>query len=116
MLSSSLIDRPTEHTGMDSPSLSFPGGLAVLTGVGLFAWLLNKKTKQRLPFPPGPKPLPIIGNLLDMPREKEWLVYEQWAQKHGEKCSAGDVKPPHRFIKYQGMLFTLRCLVDISLF
>jgi isoprenylcysteine carboxyl methyltransferase (ICMT) family protein YpbQ len=38
---------------------------------------------QGLPYPPGPKPLPIIGNILDIARENEAQVYQQLAREHG---------------------------------
>ncbi|KIK63931.1 hypothetical protein GYMLUDRAFT_161793 [Collybiopsis luxurians FD-317 M1] len=37
-----------------------------------------------LPTPPGPKPAPIIGNLFDIPREKESLAYNKMAKKYGD--------------------------------
>ncbi|KDQ55433.1 hypothetical protein JAAARDRAFT_37446 [Jaapia argillacea MUCL 33604] len=37
-----------------------------------------------LPYPPGPKPLPIIGNLCDLPKENESATYFQWAQRYGD--------------------------------
>ncbi|KAL0071024.1 hypothetical protein AAF712_001582 [Marasmius tenuissimus] len=36
-----------------------------------------------LPMPPGPKPLPIVGNILDIPREKESEAYFKLAQEFG---------------------------------
>lgn len=36
-----------------------------------------------LPYPPGPKPLPIIGNVLDIARENEAQAYQQLAKEHG---------------------------------
>src|SRR6267154_3871001 len=41
------------------------------------------RRRPALPFPPGPKGLPILGNALDMPRENPWLTYWQW----GKMCS-----------------------------
>ncbi|EJD00109.1 cytochrome P450 [Fomitiporia mediterranea MF3/22] len=32
-------------------------------------------------LPPGPRPLPIIGNLLDVPSEAAWKVYAEWGKK-----------------------------------
>lgn len=69
-----------------------PSALAVLIGAGLLVWLLTKRSKQHLDFPPGPKPLPVIGNLLDMPHDKEWLVYQQWAHKYGERQPGKSIK------------------------
>ncbi|KAI0791751.1 cytochrome P450 [Abortiporus biennis] len=37
-----------------------------------------------LPLPPGPTPLPLIGNLLDFPQERPWLTYDAMSQKYGE--------------------------------
>ena len=39
---------------------------------------------KRLPYPPGPKRLPVVGNLLEMPLEYPWLTYTEWAKKYGD--------------------------------
>lgn len=36
-----------------------------------------------LPLPPGPPTLPLIGNLLDMPKEQPWLHYNALTRKYG---------------------------------
>ncbi|KAK0469623.1 cytochrome P450 [Desarmillaria tabescens] len=40
--------------------------------------------RRRLPLPPGPKGLPLIGNLWDVPAEYPWLTYAQWATTYGD--------------------------------
>ncbi|KAK0501166.1 cytochrome P450 [Armillaria luteobubalina] len=57
--------------------------------VGLIlAWyLFRKSSRSTAPFPPGPRGLPFIGNLLDMPSEKEWLTFAEWGGKYGDITS-----------------------------
>jgi hypothetical protein len=45
---------------------------------------LRRQSRRTLPYPPGPKALPVIGNLLDIPQEKEWLTYRSWNDQHGD--------------------------------
>jgi len=33
--------------------------------------------------PPGPKKLPLLGNLFDIPPNCEWLTYAQWTKDYG---------------------------------
>ncbi|KAI6001506.1 cytochrome P450 [Pisolithus marmoratus] len=45
---------------------------------------ISNSKKRPAPFPPGPRPLPFIGNFLDMPSEKQWLAFSNWANKFGD--------------------------------
>ncbi|TFK81327.1 cytochrome P450 [Polyporus arcularius HHB13444] len=37
--------------------------------------------KRRRSLPPGPKGLPIFGNVFDVPKEFEWLAYDRWSRE-----------------------------------
>lgn len=41
------------------------------------------RRRGRPPYPPGPRPLPLVGNLFDIPKEFSWLSYAQLSKKHG---------------------------------
>ncbi|KAJ7460726.1 cytochrome P450 [Mycena latifolia] len=41
------------------------------------------RKKNVAPFPPGPKPLPVLGNAADLPKSQPWLTFSQWAKEHG---------------------------------
>ncbi|KZT22572.1 cytochrome P450 [Neolentinus lepideus HHB14362 ss-1] len=39
---------------------------------------------QGLPYPPGPKSIPIFGNYFQVPKVAPWETYEQWGKQYGE--------------------------------
>jgi hypothetical protein len=68
------------------PMVSLTSILDVLVLICSFAAFLAIRDYQRrqgLPYPPGPRPLPLIGNLFDIPREFSWLTYTRLSKKHG---------------------------------
>jgi hypothetical protein len=82
----------------------------VLVLVSFFSVFLEIRDHRRrggLPYPPGPRPLPLIGNLLDIPKEFSWLTYSQHSRIHGKNYSvvrilltegmAGDIISFHIF-------------------
>ncbi|GJJ11033.1 hypothetical protein Clacol_005264 [Clathrus columnatus] len=46
----------------------------------------NSRIPRGLKRPPGPLGHFLIGNLLDIPRSKEWLTFNRWANQYGDLC------------------------------
>lgn len=58
--------------------------VAVITlALARWAWLHARTSSIKRALPPGPKPLPLIGNLYDLPVADGWRVFNRWAQAYG---------------------------------
>jgi hypothetical protein len=55
--------------------------LAFIITLYLYVARVVRWRKNALPLPPGPKRLPLVGNLFVMPRTLEWETYHKWSQE-----------------------------------
>ncbi|KAG1829670.1 cytochrome P450 [Suillus variegatus] len=46
--------------------------------------LQKKRDTKGLPLPPGPPPLPFVGNVLGVNPDHPWLAYSRWGTEYGE--------------------------------
>ncbi|KAI0069315.1 cytochrome P450 [Artomyces pyxidatus] len=73
---------------MVSSSLIAAANLPVLAIViFVFRIFEDRRRRKGLAYPPGPRRLPIIGNLLEIPFEHSWLTYAEWAKSYGDIIS-----------------------------
>ncbi|KAH7886698.1 cytochrome P450 [Phlebopus sp. FC_14] len=60
---------------------------AFTVGLILIAKLLKKRNENKtraLPLPPGPSPLPIVGNALNIRTAEPWVTYTEWSARYGD--------------------------------
>ncbi|KZV92715.1 cytochrome P450 [Exidia glandulosa HHB12029] len=59
----------------------------VLSALAVLAVVHFVDHRRSRRLPPGPSGWPILRNLLDMPKENEWLVFREWAKTYGDIMS-----------------------------
>ena len=55
--------------------------------IALLLWKYVTSRKQHGPYPPGPKPKPIIGNSLDIPTTDLANVYTAWGKEYNSELN-----------------------------
>ncbi|KAJ7137458.1 cytochrome P450 [Mycena crocata] len=64
---------------------SFPTRATLLVGLLLVAVLYRlyaQDSHNKLPLPPGPPKLPLVGSLFDMPPTLQWEAYLRWSRQY----------------------------------
>ncbi|GJE98219.1 cytochrome P450 [Phanerochaete sordida] len=57
--------------------------VGALVALALYVWSRSAKT-NRLPVPPGPKPVPVLGNIFDLTAKELWLRITGWSKQYGD--------------------------------
>ncbi|KAK0199369.1 cytochrome P450 [Desarmillaria ectypa] len=64
--------------------------VVALAFIGFFLivrqWVKRGKYRNSAPFPPGPRAIPLFGNLGDFTSSEPWLIATEWAEKYGDVC------------------------------
>ncbi|KAJ7230296.1 cytochrome P450 [Mycena pura] len=54
-----------------------------IIAISIFALLIGIRSfRKKRSTPPGPAGLPLIGNMLDLPRRESWQVYLDWSERY----------------------------------
>ncbi|KAI0640974.1 cytochrome P450 [Trametes meyenii] len=58
--------------------------LFVLVRFGLSLWVHGAKHASRARLPPGPKPVPVLGNVHQLPMDYQEKTFAEWAKLYGD--------------------------------
>ena len=78
--------------------------LALLSFLLVIRAVRDHRRRGGLPYPPGPRPLPIVGNLFHVPTEFTWLGFTRFSKEYG----MNDILFP--------ALFTMKLVGDVLSF
>ena len=65
----------------------FPSAWLVVTGTA--AWIVWSYLRN-MRVAPGPRRLPLLGNLLQVPMKMPWLRFTEWSQQYGDFATLPD--------------------------
>lgn len=57
--------------------------LGIFSAVIIARLFISWLKRPSLPLPPGPKPAPLIGNILQLPKSLQWLHLYHWSKQYG---------------------------------
>ena len=63
--------------------------LAISLFLYFIASFRDHRRRGGLSYPPGPPSWPIVGNLLDVPKDAPWSAYAEMSKKYGKRDILG---------------------------
>ena len=63
--------------------VSLTSALVLVSSLATYFAVRDYQRRRGIPYPPGPRRLPLIGNLLDIPKEFPWLSFTRLSETHG---------------------------------
>lgn len=62
-------------------------GITVVASLAFAALIvalgIRLSRRKRLPYPPGPRGMPVLGNALQIPQTHGWVQFSRWAEEYG---------------------------------
>ena len=67
-------------------------GFASIVLASFITIVVKRRKVTRLPYPPTPKGIPILGNALQVPFHESWMAYQRISKELGERVPPGSPK------------------------
>lgn len=64
---------------LDAYPLNLPTTVALALALSLLFFKFRQSAR-----PPGPRPLPFVGNVFQLPQVNPWIIYREWAKTYGK--------------------------------
>ena len=73
----------------------------------------DHKRRRGLPYPPGPPSQPLIGNILDIPKDAPWIEYADMSKKYGMRENSCDMCSHKLKSAFQGDIICFRVFSQV---
>ncbi|KAL0570428.1 hypothetical protein V5O48_011532 [Marasmius crinis-equi] len=62
--------------------MAISAAIVIISAISIF-YILSRRKRANLPYPPGPKALLFAGSLLEILKIKPWKTYTEWSKTYG---------------------------------
>jgi hypothetical protein len=81
------------------PTINLPAIYTIAAIAAVLYGLRSRIARSKLPLPPGPPKLPLVGNLFSLPSSFEWETYLAWSRLYSQCLTSNRIFPTDEYFQ-----------------